>query len=207
MVFKKDKQNYKYKDWDKYFQYYTNWIERVNLRTIILIIFCFTKLLYLWRKKLIYLFLILLLIIFYQDVKERLVSLAVLLITIALGAFLYFKSSFFYIYLFNILTNLLLLLAIIFVIYLYSKLKLKKPFFYSIALGDILFFIILAVSFPTIAFLILFSTSLLFSLMLFLILKSGLAKKTVPLAGFQSLFLFLILFINLIFNIVNIYAF
>lgn len=155
----------------------------------------------------IYLFLILLSIIFYQDLKERRVFLFILLITMVLGTFLYFKNSLLEIYLFNISTNLMLLLILMFIIYLYSKLKLKKSFFYSIGLGDILFFMVLAVSYPTMTFLILLSTSLIFSLILFLILKPKLTQKIVPLAGFQALFLFLILFINLVFSIVNIYAF
>jgi len=82
----------------------------------------------------------------------------------------------------------------------------KKTINEGIGLGDILFFIALAVSFPIITFLILFSLSLLFSLLLFVILKPSLKQKIAPLAGLQALFLFIILFINLTFNFVNLYA-
>lgn len=105
----------------------------------------------------------------------------------------------------NILTNFLLLSILILLIYLYSKFKLNKSFFESFGLGDLLFFIALGVSFPTISFLVIFSLSLIFTFILFTVLESKMAYKTVPLAGFQALFLFLILFINLIFDIVNIY--
>ena len=154
----------------------------------------------------IYLFLVLLLIIFYQDLKERQVFLLVLLIAIVLGTFMYFKNSLLEIYVLNILTNSMLLLLLIFTIYLYSKLKLKKPFLDSIGLGDLLFFLVLALGYPTVTFLIILSISLIFSSIVFLILKPKLTQKSVPLAGFQALFLFLILFINLIFDVVNIYA-
>lgn len=155
----------------------------------------------------IYILLSLLLIIFHQDLKERQVFLLVLLTAIVAGSFIYFKNTLLNIYLLNILINLIILSTILVIIFLYSKLKLKKSFFYSLGLGDILFFILLSVSFPTVTFLTLFSISLFFSLILFLTLKPKLNQKTVPLAGFQALFLFLILFINLVFDIVNIYAF
>ncbi|WP_348712023.1 hypothetical protein [Tenacibaculum sp. 190524A05c] len=78
--------------------------------------------------------------------------------------------------------------------------------FEALGLGDILFFLVFAIGFPVETFLLLFITSLLFSLIIFISLKAKLRHKTVPLAGFQALFLFLILFINLAFDIVNLYT-
>ncbi|WP_299627653.1 hypothetical protein [uncultured Tenacibaculum sp.] len=82
----------------------------------------------------------------------------------------------------------------------------KQSLFSAIGLGDFLFFIALAVAFPLTTFLIIFITSLLFSLLLFLVIKKKLKEKTVPLAGFQAIFLFLILLLNLTFDIVNLYT-
>lgn len=154
-----------------------------------------------------HLFLLILLIIFNQDIKERQVTFVVLLLGIILGGHLHYTNSFFEFFLFNISINVLLISLISIMLYLYVKLKLQQPFFEAIGVGDILFFLLLAVSFPTISFLVVFSVSLLFSLILFLTVKRKLKKQTVPLAGFQALFLFLILFINLVFDIVPIYAY
>ncbi len=81
-----------------------------------------------------------------------------------------------------------------------------KKFEDTLGLGDVLFFIALGIGFPTLTFLVLLATSLIFSLLIYLIIKSNLKSKKVPLAGFQALFIFIILFINLMFNIVNIYT-
>lgn len=154
-----------------------------------------------------YIFLILLLIIFYQDLKDRQVTLLVLVAAMLVGGYLYYTNSFYELFIFNIGVNSLLIVLISAILFLYTRLKLKLSFFDAIGLGDLLFFMVLAVSFPTLAFVTLFSLSLLFSLVLFLILKPKLTKPTVPLAGFQALFLFLILFINLVLDIVPIYAY
>lgn len=154
----------------------------------------------------IYIYLILLLIIFYQDYKERKVSAWALITIILLGGAIYYIKTLPSLYLLNISTNIGFIFIIVSVLYLYSKFKMKKTINEGIGLGDILFFIALAVSFPIITFLILFSLSLLFSLLLFVILKPSLKQKIAPLAGLQALFLFIILFINLTFNFVNLYA-
>lgn len=76
----------------------------------------------------------------------------------------------------------------------------------ALGFGDILFFLVFAVGFPLETFLWLFVSSLVFSL-IFHILTKGIRKdETIPLAGFQALFLFVILFINLAFGIVNLYT-
>lgn len=98
-------------------------------------------------------------------------------------------------------------LSIIFlVLYLYTTLKLKKSLLKTIGLGDLFFFIIIAMGFPTFAFLIIFSSSLIFSFILFIFLKPRLTNKTVPLAGLQSLFLVIILLLNNNFEVLNLYA-
>ncbi|CAL2079771.1 prepilin peptidase [Tenacibaculum vairaonense] len=154
----------------------------------------------------IYIYLILLLIIFYQDSKERKVSAWVLITTIVLGGTIYYLNTLPSVFILNVSTNIGFILIIIGILHLYSKFKMKKKINEGIGLGDVLFFITLAVSFPITSFLILLSLSLVFSLLLFLIVKPNLQQKVAPLAGLQALFLFIILFINLTFNFVNLYA-
>ena len=144
-------------------------------------------------------------IIAFQDFKERNVYLWLLLIAIGLTGFLYFQQSIPQLYLIHILFNFAIIAFIIGVLYLYARFKLQLPLQKTFGFGDVLFFLVLAVGFPTISFIVLFSFSLLFSLLIFVILKKNLKHKTVPLAGFQALFLSLIFLTNWIFNFVNLY--
>ena len=153
------------------------------------------------------LFLTLLLIIFYQDIKHRKVTFLFFILSIVIGGYIHFTHTILQIFIANIGINFLILLSIGFILFLYAKFKLKKSLFQTIGIGDFLFFLILAISFSIFSFLILFSTSLIFSLVLFLLLKPKLKHKTVPLAGFQALFLSIILVVNSVFKIVNLYAY
>jgi len=154
-----------------------------------------------------YLFLLGLTVPVYQDIKDRAIAVWVFIYLSLVGGYVHFESQFPQVFLVHVLMNMTVLLMLLFSILLYSKLVLKKNLNQAIGLGDILFFIVFAVSFPTVSFLVLFSLSCLFSLVLFLGTKSKSSNKTVPLAGFQALFLSLVLFINLLFNFVNLYAF
>lgn len=143
--------------------------------------------------------------ILYQDFRYRRVTLLFFIIAIVLGFFLYLERTSFQFLLINVTINSVFLFFIFCFLLLYSNLVLKKRLKYSIGFGDFLFFFLLAVSFSTIVFLVLFSVSLIFSLFLFLVLKKNLKNKTVPLAGFQSLFLILVLILNELFSICNLY--
>ncbi|SNR15446.1 conserved membrane protein of unknown function [Tenacibaculum jejuense] len=153
-----------------------------------------------------YLYLFILITIFFEDFKERKVHVFLLLTFVLLGGIVFYQNTFLELYLLSITLNFSFLLFLILCLWGYTKFKLKLPFFSAIGLGDLLFFTGLAVAFPTINFLILFVSSLLFSLLLFVIMKSRMKYKTVPLAGFQAIFLFLILLLNLMFDIVNLYT-
>lgn len=146
-------------------------------------------------------------LIIYQDFKDRKVSLVLFVMAFLLGGYLHFKNVNTEMFLYAFLVNIVFILMLSLILALYSKIKMKKSLLNTIGLGDILFFFILAISFPTITFLVLFSISLIFSLVVFLAIKSQLKKKTVPLAGFQALFLSLILILNELFKFVNLYAF
>ena len=150
-------------------------------------------------------FLVLLAVIFIQDIKDRQVYIFLFMLTAIVGGMIYYLKSTPYVYLINISVNLLFILLLFFILKIYSNYKMKKNIFETIGLGDFFFFGVLAVSFPITSFFVLFSISLIFSYILFIVLKSSLKEKNVPLAGFQALFLIIILGINSLLDIVNLY--
>ena len=105
----------------------------------------------------------------------------------------------------SMLMNLLIVSMVVFVLWIYTKLKLKKPLFSVFGLGDLLFFIFLAIGFPIPTFLVLFSASLVFSIIMSIAFKKQLTKW-VPLAGLQALFVALVVGVNQLLNITNLYA-
>ncbi len=126
----------------------------------------------------------------YQDIKDRMViwiafPMMALVLTLIHAA----SSGWEQVFWFSI-TNLLLVSGVLLLLFLYTRFFSKKKFLNtSLGLGDILFFYAFSFGFPTLTFVILFVGSLLFSLFLFLSLKSVQHMETVPLAGYMSLFL------------------
>jgi len=145
--------------------------------------------------------------IVYQDIKERSVYLWILIATMLLIGFLHYQHSLSGLFLSSILLNIAIVLTIIFILFLYAKFKIKLALQDTFGFGDLLFFLTIAIGFPTITFVVLFSFSLFFSLILFLVVKKKLKHKTVPLAGLQALFFSLIFLLNWAFNFINIYQF
>jgi len=98
-------------------------------------------------------------------------------------------------------------IALVFgVLCLYTKIILQNNIFQVFGMGDLLFFILLAVSLPLVSFLMVFIFSLLFSLLIFILVKRKLKDKTVPLAGLQSLFLILVLLANKLIPKIELYT-
>lgn len=125
--------------------------------------------------------------ILYQDCKDRLVFWFLYpLVGILALSIQYFILPFNSILL-NVGTNLILVLFLLLVCYVYTRLR-KLEFTNSFGLGDVLFFIFISFTFSTISFLVLFIFSLFFSLLLHLVLSRKDQQKTVPLAGYMSLF-------------------
>lgn len=148
-----------------------------------------------------------LLAIIVQDFKERKVYMFLLIaLAIVMAQFYYLKSDI-QLYLSNISINLTVLLVLMGILFLYSKYKLKQALNTALGLGDVLFFVVIAISFPIPTFIIVFTYSLLFALLLYLILKPKLLKKSVPLAGLQALFFLFIFSLNWSFQFTNLYAF
>lgn len=141
-----------------------------------------------------------------QDFKERNVFLGLLVLSgLSIGTF-HFGEVYYQQFILTTLVNFGIVLVIVFVLFMYAKTVLKKDLNSTFGLGDFLFFMVLAIGFPTAAFLVLFSFSLVFSLLLYFLLKHRLKQETVPLAGMQALFICLIFIANWVFNITNLYT-
>ncbi|QYJ68265.1 general secretion pathway protein [Flavobacterium litorale] len=129
------------------------------------------------------------LIIFYQDVKDRQVYwflypvLGIIAFTInTINTNLIIASI-------NTAINTIIALTVLIVAKIYSDIILKKKFLNAaIGMGDILMFLFLSATFATVSYSILLVFSLIFSLLMHLILKNKSTFNTVPLAGYMALF-------------------
>ncbi|RTY83029.1 general secretion pathway protein [Flavobacterium sp. LS1P28] len=129
------------------------------------------------------------LFIFIQDYKEREVFWFLYPSVGILAFFLQMEYVHILTALLNISLNLLFVSFLLIVCYTYTRFKLQRSFLKEVfGLGDVLFFIFIAFSFSIISFQILFVFALVFSLLLHLILQFKKTEKTVPLAGYMSLF-------------------
>ena len=152
------------------------------------------------------LFILLLGVLCVQDFKERKVSLILLVLAILLGGAMHVQQQDSGIFLAAIFVNLLIVFTVFLMVSMYAKIKMKQPIFNVFGIGDLLFFMLLAVSFPTLSFLVIFVFSLIFSWSIFMLIKQYLKEKTVPLAGLQSLFLLLVFIINMALNRFDLFA-
>lgn len=145
--------------------------------------------------------------LFYQDIKERRISVWVLIVGLFLGGILHFIQQTQIVFVSSIVMNITFIALVFGVLCLYVKIILQNNIFQVFGMGDLLFFILLAVSLPLVSFLMVFIFSLLFSLLIFILVKRKLKNKTVPLAGLQSLFLILVLLANKLIPKIELYTF
>jgi hypothetical protein len=96
--------------------------------------------------------------------------------------------------------------VIFLVLHSYATYKLKVKLSDVFGLGDALLFIGLCLAFPIAAFITFFVFSLLFSLLVHFIFKQKLKDKTVPLAGYMSLFFSGVYIVHWIGFIPNLYS-
>ena len=145
-------------------------------------------------------------IITYQDLKTRWVYAFLFpVLTIMLGVLHYFQVQPIH-FAYAMGMNIGFVLLLLSVLYVYSQIKIKKPFFKEVfGLGDALYFIALAAAFPTITFIVLFVFSILFSALSWLFLNKNFKHETIPLAGYMSLFLMLVLIGTWSSNLINLY--
>lgn len=146
-----------------------------------------------------------LLYITYQDVKERNVSLWLLIMVLLLMGYLHIQNSTTVLFLANSFVNMGIVFLIVVTLYLYTTFKLKQAFLTAFGLGDLLFFITIAIAFPTLTFIVLFTFSLFFTALIYFLFSKKLNHQTVPLAGLQSLYFSLIFLLNWSLTLFNFY--
>ncbi len=145
-------------------------------------------------------------VITYQDLKDREVYGFIFLVLIGLLGFLHYQNTTQFNFLYAILMNIGVLIVIMGLLYLYTLIQLKRSFFEEVfGWGDLLFFLALAIGFPTATFIILLVFSLLFSVLVWLMLKNKANYDTVPLAGYMAVFLGMIFLINWMMNPLTLY--
>lgn len=125
-------------------------------------------------------------LILFQDVKERQVYWFLFPIVALCSGTLFYSKTLSELFFIAVIMNMIFVSTLLLIVVLYSKITLKKPFKNTFGSGDVLFFFAIAWSFSTISFIVIFTSALIFSLMLHLILKNK--TPTVPLAGYMSLF-------------------
>ncbi len=126
-----------------------------------------------------------------QDVKHREVWNYHFILFGAMGTFLFYSHSLsINFYLLSILVNVLLVSLILLLTKIVMKYIFKRENHY-LGLGDVFFFFAFALSFPTLTFINFFVFAILFTFVLHLLIKKKHANnhKTIPLAGFMSIFL------------------
>lgn len=125
--------------------------------------------------------------VFWQDFKERKVYWFLFLLIGMFCAYLNYQSTLPELFAIGSLINGLFILSLTTLVFLYSKFKLKTAFGNAMGWGDVFLFFALIFSFSTVSFIVIFISSLIFSLITHLVIKKE-ARETVPLAGYISLF-------------------
>lgn len=134
-------------------------------------------------------------LIFYQDLKERAVWWFLFPLFIMTAGYLYYQQTLPQVFLQNIGLNLIGMTIVLGVSFLYAQFKMKVNFFRdAFGLGDLLFFLGIAIAFPSISFAVLFVFSLIFSLVLHFTVSRTKTQVNIPLAGYASLFLLFVYF-------------
>jgi len=151
---------------------------------------------------------IILIYIFYQDYKSRLVYWFLYPLAGAFAFYIHARSASVAIAFTNALANIAFCFIMLLIALAYVRLKLKLNLKDSIGSGDILFFVFISFSFSIISFLVLLIFSLIFALVTHLLLKK--AKQpdhTVPLAGYMAFFFSQIYAYSLFFDTNFLYAY
>lgn len=127
-------------------------------------------------------------IITIQDLKSREVYWFLFPLLALLAGFLHKNEIIIELFYFHVFQNLMFTIALILILFIYFKGLRKQSLKEVIGLGDILMFIALAFSFATFSYVILFGSSLIFSLVLSFTLRKKRKVENIPLAGYMAVF-------------------
>nr|WP_299384808.1 hypothetical protein [Allomuricauda sp.] len=132
-----------------------------------------------------------LLLTFVQDVRHRAIHILLPLAIAVIGLYFFYEGEQIYM---TLVHNFFFLLCIFVGLYLYllAKYRSKISLLTSIGLGDILFFIAVIPYFSTTNYILFFSTGMLFSILVFTIIKIVSKSELVPLAGLLALYMVLL---------------
>jgi len=145
-------------------------------------------------------------LVFYQDINERLVWWFLFPIIGLVSGVLFAHQTSLELFLYSILFNSSFILILLSILFLYSKLKMGIHIQEAIGMGDVLLFFALTCTFSLISFITLFVFSLVLSLLLHIVLSKNKPPKTVPLAGYMSLFFAISYLANWTGLITNLYS-
>ncbi|GAA3591031.1 general secretion pathway protein [Flavivirga amylovorans] len=148
------------------------------------------------------LLIIALLLVLYFDMKKRMIHIILPILIFCFSMLINYVST--NLKLIDTIYNIGFLLINILGVILYFSLKTKaliNPIDRFIGLGDIVFFIAITPLFKLETFIPFFIIGLLFSLLLYVIVLLFKKMKTIPLAGYLSLYLVINILIKNVFNI------
>ncbi|WP_396591869.1 hypothetical protein [Allomuricauda sp. R78024] len=130
---------------------------------------------------------IVLLLIFVQDLKHRAIHITLPVLVAAIGLYFFISEHRDY----TIIGYNFFFLLITFVgLYLYLVIKNNKiiNLFLSVGVGDLLFFVAVIPYFSTINYILYFITGMMFSILVFIIIKILSKTELVPLAGLLAIY-------------------
>ncbi|MFP9119332.1 hypothetical protein ACLI08_16205 [Flavobacterium sp. RNTU_13] len=137
---------------------------------------------------------------FFQDLRYREINIALPIILFISGYYLLYKKigqTAFYIGSYNLILFLVIFLCM--VIYMVIKMKsLVNPFQNYFGLGDLLFYIAVTPLFFLSGYLMFFIASMVFTVVCYFAFKKYIAKDSIPLAGFSSALLFVLVVLDIL---------
>ncbi|MNK23697.1 hypothetical protein D3C87_419950 [compost metagenome] len=140
---------------------------------------------------------------FFQDIKSRHIHIILPPIVFLGGAYLLLQNLSWNKSVEIIAYNLIFLFLTFFILIIYMSLKnrtFQNPFKNYFGLGDLLFYLAVSPLFVLHNYILFFILSMIFSIVLFFIFKKFLKKDSIPLAGYASLLLLILICKDMLFN-------
>ncbi|MGB5170845.1 MAG: hypothetical protein WBN11_03985 [Eudoraea sp.] len=137
--------------------------------------------------------------IVFQDLKERIVYVFSFLLLGIYLTLLCLHHVTWQQYILWISVNVLMVSLVLLILFIYTKWYTDRVFLNeSFGEGDLLFFYAFALGFPTYTFMLLFVGASLFSLVVYIFLKTRKNMDSVPMAGLMGIFLIIVILLSAI---------